>query len=518
MTVTVQNVDNGNAGVTLTYNTTWTALSGDKLPLTTTANEYNSGTYARNADGGMIVNLALMNRSATSTINASKETVPEWNIMDLDQTDPWDLAYQYSPGGVRVLKAKDATFLNWQVSSYSNGSSGMLLAYRIKVSNKGDYTLSIKSIGIEYGVVPEVFVFEDDGTYENIADIRQKISSSDNGKIGYHNFSVVSDAYQSVGHFNAAERGEYFVVFCITDKDAALARNSTVKTSPEKEYQEMYLQSIQLTEYVAPPAPVIKYVSTTLDGVIGVNVKVENIPQDGEGQYTVKFTVGEDAPQVLSAKKKEGDLWVFTGKLYASRMMDALKVQLYKGEEMLGEKSFTVADYVAGVSDLSTTTQEEKNLLAAMLNYGKYAAAYKNNYTGELPTLGTPEFTNFGATVTQRYEGVSVSTSLDDACNLLIKFPADFEGQLLVDNADKGQVSALPIASGKKVYTISAIAAQNWDTKHTFVVDGKVNMELSVMDYIKGHLSSANAGTDGKMDNLMKAMYFFNQAANALEN
>ena len=235
--------DNGNGGVVCEYVTTWNALQADKLPMTTDSTLYSSGTYTRNTDSGIIMNRALMNRNATAKINSAGEEVPEWRLMDFSVTAPWDMACEYSQGGVRIFKKTNNMYTNFQKASYGTSSS-TILVLRLSVPNKGTYNLSIDSSNVAAGAVPAIYFVHDDKTVTTATEAYTKIISKQS-PVGYHNFSdTTQSGYKRVAQVEAPRGGEYLLIFY--GDSNALSYNTTTFTSGGKEYQEMYLNKIKL--------------------------------------------------------------------------------------------------------------------------------------------------------------------------------------------------------------------------------------------------------------------------------
>ncbi|MBQ9986206.1 MAG: Ig-like domain-containing protein [Oscillospiraceae bacterium] len=318
--------DPGNAGVIREYRTTWTALQLDKLPVTSDSGLYSSGTYTRS--GGLLMNYNLANRHATSTLNANAETVPEWRLMDFSLTAPWDMAYQYSPGGVRIQKASNDLFLNYPVSNYGSSSS-TILALRVEVPNKGTYNLAFDSNNVAHGINPAVYFFRDDGTLKSAAAIREYIKTQT--PVGYYSFSdTTQKGYKKLAQVEAPRQGEYFIVFVGDAKSKELNPTNTGG------YQHLYLKGIRLS---APAGALAK-----------VNMSIESLRTEAD-------------PMAL-----------FTNKQISYSLADELDVPI----DEIDENKLTVT-YESSNEDVATVS--ETGLISSLSN-GTTEIKVKVTYDG----------------------------------------------------------------------------------------------------------------------------------------
>ncbi|MBQ8004215.1 MAG: Ig-like domain-containing protein, partial [Oscillospiraceae bacterium] len=351
ITFTVLPEDYGNEGVVLEYITSWNALQADKLPITTKeldgesgySSLYSSGTYTR--DGSIIMNRKLMNRSATSTLNANRETVDEWRLMDFDITEPWDAAFCLSAGGLRINKPTDNMYLNFETVDYGKTDAyTTYLALRLKVPHRGTYRLGIDSNGTSTGVVPAIHFFRDDGTYLSDADILAKVKAG-NAKVGYHDFTETTGKYKLVAEVEAPRQGEYFIVF--HGDSTALEKNPNA--SGDGQYQQMNLNGIRLA--CIPGA-----VSEIKLEVEGLRDKNDAMPRLTE--KTLSYTMFDkngvplddlDPAKLESVVYKSSDESVATvsdGVITAHKNGETeISVTVkYDGEEATGTYNLTVAD------------------------------------------------------------------------------------------------------------------------------------------------------------------------------
>ncbi len=249
--------DAGNAGVVREYVTSWDALSLTKLPSTSDSSLYSNEPYLRGTT--IFQNMGLMNRNAVSYLNQSGETVPEYGLMNFDITAPWDMAFQKSAGGVRIMKATNNLLLTYELSKYGNASSGTVLAMRIKVPNKGKYNLYVDTANEKGGIAPAVYFAYDDGTASAVGGIYNIIKNSK--PAGYVNSGDTSKSgYQKVGVVEATRAGEYFVIFFGDEHSKELQPEAN---AADGKYQDLNLNSIKLS---ALPGELAK-AKLSIDGI-----------------------------------------------------------------------------------------------------------------------------------------------------------------------------------------------------------------------------------------------------------
>ncbi|MBE6911018.1 MAG: hypothetical protein E7473_00660 [Ruminococcaceae bacterium] len=249
--------DAGNAGVIREYITSWDALSLSKLPATNDSSIYSSQPYTRG--GTIFQNMGLMRRDAVSNLNSAGETVPEYGLMNFDITAPWDMAFQKSAGGVRIMKGTNNLLLTYQISLYDNKASGVFLAMRVKVPNKGKYNLYIDTANEKGGVAPAVYFAEDDGSVTGNSGIYGIIRNSQ--PVGYINSGdVTKSGYQKAGQVEAPRAGEYFVIFFA---DAHSLELQPTPNADDGKYQHINLNGIKLS---ALPGDLAK-AKLSIDGI-----------------------------------------------------------------------------------------------------------------------------------------------------------------------------------------------------------------------------------------------------------
>ena len=248
--------DPGNRGVIVEYKTTWDALSGDKLPTTTDSNLYNNGTYSRKtSSGNIIMNRAIMNRRAESTLDKDGNTVEAWKLQDSSVTAPWDWAFGKSTSGARINQLESAMWQSFKTTTFK-GSEPHMLALRINVPNKGKYNLALDTMYRNDGLAAAVYFLRDDGSIKSEAALYSAINEL--SPIAYHETAdPKASGYRLVGEVDVPRKGDYYVVF-VGDAES-LSRNSAATS----DHQYFYLKGIRLS--VVPGAP--ESVELAIDGI-----------------------------------------------------------------------------------------------------------------------------------------------------------------------------------------------------------------------------------------------------------
>ncbi len=270
----------------------------------------------------------------------------------------------------------------------------------------------------------------------------------------------------------------------------------------------------------AATTPSIEKVSMTLSGILDVNFKVNANGNDMTG-YSVRVTIGSDeTSQSITSYTVDGSLYVYTAKLPAHRLPEAMKVELLDadGTAVQTKESWTVATYLEAVK---AANADMTALVDALQNYGTYAAYYADP-NGTAPAVAAVEAVEQSAMEGSRMElvktanlGATAALYIDDACDIRVKFDATKMGEnkLLVN----GKEVTLTADGTKLVYDIEEILPQDWSKLYNFQVvdaDGNAVMEFnySVLSYAYvalGKSAEAQTGLNG----LLKAMYLYYAAA-----
>ncbi len=280
---------------------------------------------------------------------------------------------------------------------------------------------------------------------------------------------------------------------------------------------------------------IVREVSATLNGDIGLNYYIE-IPESvaADEEAYVKFTINENATEILlSDITPENDIYKFTIWLTAKQMKDKVTFALYDSNDTLvdiysisGNKvegstfDYTLEKYFNALSEQSD--QELKALSAATLLYGSYAQkAFGYNADS---SLDGSEFSDVTAEVLEENKIVKTNDLPEglklNEFTLILKTKTSlrlyFKAENINDytfNLDNANVAPIEIAEENLYYIeIPDISAKDLDTKHTLIINENCILEFSALSYA---YAAVKADIDVDLSNVVKALYKYNEAANA---
>ena len=288
----------------------------------------------------------------------------------------------------------------------------------------------------------------------------------------------------------------------------------------------------------------IKNFATSLGGDIGFKMYftlTEETLADANA-YVSFITNGEEIERQYmteaGAPDKDGE-YAFMCGVAAAQMADEITVQLVYGDGTKGATgTYTVKQYVEQRLQNPAASAEEKALLKAMLNYGAYAQTFfeyndgdlANNVDGvELPDLNavTADKISQSNVQTGAATGIAIkgySALLEDETTFKFVFAladgadiADYTFTYTDGTAAPVALEAKKAADGTYCVYIEDIAAALLDQRYTLTVtntDGSsYSLTTSVLCYVKSVINNSN-NTEAKI-NMAKALYLYNQAANA---
>ncbi len=267
--------------------------------------------------------------------------------------------------------------------------------------------------------------------------------------------------------------------------------------------------------------------SLSLKGVLDANFYVDwqgRNPDD----YTVEIKIGDEIREVTGTVMEDGRTR-FTAKLYYYEQGKVITATLKKGKEVVDTASRTVEQYA---DNLKSKYPEEAELIAvlnALEGYVEYGALYKNAQTAAADlTLETDVFEGkYPGSISKTGTDIEATLYLDEACDLRIKFPkAAFETYSVSiagtysDRSFSGNqaINSLREDGNFYVLDIEAILLQDWDETLTFTVTNEtetITIEYSPMAYIRRQLTDGADEERTGLDNLLKAMYYYQIAGEA---
>jgi len=280
---------------------------------------------------------------------------------------------------------------------------------------------------------------------------------------------------------------------------------------------------------------VVYEVSATLNGDIGLNYYI-GLPQsvtENKNAY-VKLSVNSATYKLpVSEASNQNGLYKFTVWLSAKEMRDDVTFGLYGGDDSLidiysrkGAKlegstfNYTLEKYFNAISSSSDETL--KNLAQATLTYGAYAQnAFNHNpdasYDGSelsavtADTLAAHKMTK-SATIPDGLTLTEITLILNTRTAFRLYFKSDsIDSYSFV--LDGNEVKPSYIADENLYYIeLPDIHAKELDTMHTLTINGECDISFSALSYAYAVIK---ADSDTNIVNVCKALYMYNEAANA---
>ncbi|MCI6561020.1 MAG: hypothetical protein MR434_06380 [Ruminococcus sp.] len=288
-----------------------------------------------------------------------------------------------------------------------------------------------------------------------------------------------------------------------------------------------------------PVRPIVKEVSATLNGDIGLNYYIalpESITSD-EGAY-VQFTVNGQTTEVYlkDLTAEEDGTYKFTCWLTAKEMSDAVTFQLYDGNGALidiyknsGDKiegasfEYSLAEYFDTLSsDESIDNEALKNIAYATLVYGAYAQnAFNHNANpsldgSELATVTAETLESFKMTKSAEIPAglklTEMTFILETETTLRLYFKSE-NIENYTFKLDGTDVTLNKIEEESLYYVeIANISAKDLNTNHTLIINDECEFNFSALSYAYAALKT---GKNDNLCNVVKALYKYNEAANA---
>ena len=289
--------------------------------------------------------------------------------------------------------------------------------------------------------------------------------------------------------------------------------------------------------FTAVPKPKLFHKhSVSLGGDIGVNFYLNpEVLDTYNGAKTVTFTWDGNEQTVDVPATATADGYKVTCNVVAAQMAHKIHIEVYAGDEMIDDEYYSVQDYAETVyanpsAYDSEKPDELKALAKAMLNYGAMSqTVFADSLTEavDLPT-GVVGVTDFSG-ITADDIAAAIRGSASDLDAAAAAFGAEFYTSSLIylsrntlrlyfTPASKtvGALNGLDFSGNLSEYyyfkDVENIAAAELDNQQTFSVNG-TEFTYSALDYAKAVVESGKMEPEQK--NLAKALYLYNQAANA---
>ncbi|MBQ3300256.1 MAG: hypothetical protein IJG99_08250 [Ruminococcus sp.] len=302
-----------------------------------------------------------------------------------------------------------------------------------------------------------------------------------------------------------------------------------------------FVPKVTIKYSVPEPEPVEFFTghTVTLGGDIGVNFYLNPAVLDTyDGTKTVKFTCDGEETTVDVPATPTADGYKVTRNVVAAQMAHTITATLYVDGEAVATDEYSVREYAEDIYynptayDTKNKPAELKALAYALLNYGAMAQTVFKDNLHEKPalantTVGAWSVDDYAAVTADVVAGKIKGTTSDlnaVAAQLGAKFytssliylskntlrlyftPTTYPGEIPNSDAYDGSLSDY-------YYFVdhANIPAAELDEQQAFSVNG-TEFTFSALDYAKAVVESK---MEPEQQNLAKALYLYNQAANA---
>ncbi len=269
--------------------------------------------------------------------------------------------------------------------------------------------------------------------------------------------------------------------------------------------------------------------SISLSGNIAVNFFMtlnEYVLEDESAKVVFTLPNGsKKSAYVKNATVTDEGYYTFTCEVAAKEMSKIIKVQIVTSAGKGEMYEYSVQQYAEYIIDSSDAKYESaKPLVKAMLNYGAAAQEYfkyntenlaNKNLSDEEKVLKDVDLSGFGYNLTGKEDGVSYygsKLSLESETAIKHYFYIENEDNIPTITVNNIEVTAKKVGSYYEV-KISDILAQNLDVP---IVVKAGNLTLGYNAFSYGYL--AMQGDDTSLQNVIKALFAYNQAADAYIN
>ena len=275
--------------------------------------------------------------------------------------------------------------------------------------------------------------------------------------------------------------------------------------------------------------------SISLDGDIAVNFYMElsdSVVAHRDTAYmhfTIPTgrTVTEQDILVKDARIVESDdktYYVFKCRVAAKEMTSEIKAQMIDGDQHGTEYTYSVkeyADYLLEHADERENLARAVPLVKAMLNYGAYSQVYFDKNPSALANADLEEREKILDNVTidiadpvigelpdgTTFEGATLSLKSETTLSLYFK-----SGEKLAFSCD-GYTVEKATSADYQIARIRGIKAKHIGDILTLKINGSEAISYSPLNYCKNMLDGGT--TNEKLINVVKALYFYRQAADA---
>ena len=275
--------------------------------------------------------------------------------------------------------------------------------------------------------------------------------------------------------------------------------------------------------------------SISLDGDIAVNFYMElsdSVVAHRDTAYmhftipTGKTTTEQDILVKDARIVESGDktYYVFKCRVAAKEMTSEIKAQMIDGDQHGTEYTYSVkeyADYLLEHADEREDLARAVPLVKAMLNYGAYSQVYFDKNPSALANADLEEREKILDNVTidiadpvigelpdgTTFVGASLSLKSETTLSLYFK-----SGEKLAFSCD-GYTVEKATSADYQIARIRGIKAKHIGDILTLKINGSEAISYSPLNYCKNMLDGGT--TNEKLINVVKALYFYRQAADA---
>ena len=255
--------------------------------------------------------------------------------------------------------------------------------------------------------------------------------------------------------------------------------------------------------------------SISLDGNIGLNFYMEldeSIVNDS-GAY-MKFTFpNSDTQKVTIGKPNDDGYYVFSCDVTAKEIADTITAQMITSDGEGTVYEYSVKEYADYITSHSNDYYDDTiNLVEAMMNYGNSAKSYfSNEETTDISDVTEKNLTEFEKDETGTLpDGMEYYGS-----SLLLESETTVRHYFKVKNGTDVSKYGFKDKNGYYYKEIPNISAGQLGTAKVTTIDNW-SISYSPMSYVYSVLNSDSA--DKNLVNLCKALYLYQQAAEAYQN
>lgn len=280
--------------------------------------------------------------------------------------------------------------------------------------------------------------------------------------------------------------------------------------------------------------------NAALDGYINTGFYFLVDSKAAKEELTAEFVVGGET--ILQTQYElmnlDGNLVAkFELPLSATQMAEKIKACLKINGEACMSNTASLEEYAQKILK-NASYAEYHELVKAMLNYGAYAQKYFKYDTKNLATKNLTDFVDpvksgsvkvseYGVEVQDdseflTYEGFSLEC--ESGTNLKLYFSMETAKsaiqikRLYSFSAGKEKKVTVETEGTRMIVTIPDLSARELSTEYRLTITGKTDTadNLTVSCSAMSYVNQAQSSTDSALKYLMRAMYYYNKAANEL--